>query len=155
VAKYPTTKTSRPYFAIAINASLYGDSATRNQQSGDGTPPATVRTANLILPSRTVIFFEGGLPDETPLPGQTTSNYNGSPNGGAPNVVARYNASGSNNIQEQREATLNLIFGDGHLEQLPAKSVLDTSGKAYDPQLEQNGGNGKVSWTLDPEAKVN
>jgi prepilin-type N-terminal cleavage/methylation domain-containing protein len=149
VAKYPSNKVGRPYFAVAINASLYGDEDAR--KTPESLP--SLRLANLQMPASTIIFLEVGLPDEDPLPGQGKAGYTGSPQGGPTSVVARYNQSDSKELEVKRQAMINLIFGDGHMESLQAKDVLDPNGKAYFPQLQQFNGNGKVSWTLDPEAK--
>lgn len=149
VAKYPKAKIGRPYFAVAINATLYGDADAR--KSAENLP--NLRLANLQLPVSTVIFLEVGLPDEEGLPGQDLSGFQGLAHGGPENVVARYNQSDSKDLDVKREATMNLIFGDGHVESLAAKDVLDSNGKAYFPQLQQHNGGGKVCWTLDPESK--
>jgi len=146
--KYPKSKISRPYFAVAINASLYGNTAARKDP--DKLP--SIRLANLQLPVSTVVFLEVGLRDEEPLPGQTSGSYSGSAHGSPENIVARYNQVESKNVDEKREATVNLVFADGHVEELPAKDVIDATGHAYNPQLQQYGGNGRVSWTMDPEA---
>jgi prepilin-type N-terminal cleavage/methylation domain-containing protein/prepilin-type processing-associated H-X9-DG protein len=148
VAKYPKEKATRPYFAVAINASLYGRSEARREP--DKLP--TLRISNLQLPVSTVVFLEVGLPDEELLPGQTKAEYSGSAHGGPLNVVARYNQIQTKEIDEKRQATTNLVFADGHVEELPAKDILDVTGTAYAPQLHQHGGGGKVSWTMDPEA---
>jgi prepilin-type N-terminal cleavage/methylation domain-containing protein len=149
IAKYPKAKLGRPYFAVAINATLYGDSDAR--KSSDTLP--NLRLANLQMPSTTVVFLEVGLPDEEGLPGQDLSGFQGIAHGGPENVVARYNQSDAKDVETKREAMMNLIFGDGHVEAMAAKDVLDSNGKAYFPQLQQNNGGGKVCWTLDPEAK--
>lgn len=149
VAKYPKGKVSRPYFAVAINASLYGTSTARREP--EKLP--TVRISNLQLPVSTALFIEVGLPDEEVLPGQVPGNYTGSAHGSTENIVARYNQSqGKEDIETKREATMTIIFADGHAEELPAKDVLDSTGKPYTPQLQQYGGGGKVCWTMDPEA---
>jgi prepilin-type N-terminal cleavage/methylation domain-containing protein/prepilin-type processing-associated H-X9-DG protein len=149
VAKYPDNKRSRPYFAVAMNGSLFGNAEAR--QNSDNLP--NLRISNLQLPTTTIVFLETGLPDEEPLPGQTVGNYKGSAHGGPENVIARYNRSDSKQGDTKREATINFVFGDGHVESLAAKDVIDQSGKAYRPQLQQFGGEGKVLWTLDPEDK--
>ena len=106
------------------------------------------------MPTATIVFLEVGLPDEDTLPGQTTGSYTGSAQGGPENVVARYNKAGtSKKIEDKRDETINLVFGDGHVDTLPAKDVIDSTGKAYYPQLQQYNGLGKVSWTPDPEAQ--
>lgn len=149
-AKYPKAKISRPYFAVGINASLYGNEAARQ----DSDKAAPIRMANLQMPVSTIVFVEVGLPDEKPLPGQTVGEYIGSAQGGPKNVVARYSESqGKENVEEKREAAIIMAFGDGHVEEVKAKDALDITGQAYNPQLQQYGGGGKVLWTLDPEGR--
>jgi prepilin-type N-terminal cleavage/methylation domain-containing protein/prepilin-type processing-associated H-X9-DG protein len=148
VAKYPHSKTSRPYFAVAMNASLYGNAEARK----DPEKMPAIRISNLQLPVSTAIFLEVGMPDEETLPGQSSGNYTGSPHGGPTTAIARYNKVDSNDNEKKREATINIVFGDGHVDALQAKEVLDSTGFAYQPQLQQYGGEGKVCWTLDPES---
>jgi prepilin-type N-terminal cleavage/methylation domain-containing protein/prepilin-type processing-associated H-X9-DG protein len=148
VAKYPKQKLTRPYFSVAINASLYGKSDARKEP--DKLP--TLRMSNLQLPVSTVIFVEVGLPDEDLLPGQSEAEYSGTAHGGPQSIVARYNQIESKEIEDKRSATTIMVFADGHVEELPAKDVLDISGAAFNPQLPQYGGQGKVCWTMDPEA---
>ena len=105
------------------------------------------------MPASTVVFLEVGLPDEDTVPGQDAGAFTGSAHGGPENVVARYNKTNSNDIESKREATANFVFGDGHVESIAVKDFLDTGGKAYYPQLQQNNGGGRVSWTMDPEGK--
>lgn len=145
--KYPKAKIARPYFALAINASLYGSEAQRDPEKAQ-----TVRISNLQLPVSTVVFLEVGLPDEQPLPGQG-GRYTGTAHGGPASAVARYNQIDSKKVEDKREATMILAFADGHTEELPVKDVLDETGHAYFPQLQQHGGNGRVCWTMDPETK--
>lgn len=150
-AKYPSLKTGRPYFAIAINELLYGDETTRQERKETGSTP---RLANMVAPAQTVVFLEVGLPDEDNLPGQNPADYIGLASGGPRNVVARYQKTSSTDLEDRRSAVMNFVFGDGHAENMPAKDALDISGRAYSPQLQKDGGKGKVSWTLDPESKV-
>lgn len=149
-AKYPKGKLARPYFAVSINALLYGSEA---QRSSDKAPP--VRLSNMQLPVSTVVFLEVGLPDEEPLPGQNAGSYLGLAQATPANVTARYSQIESKKIEDKREATLMMAFADGHTEELQAKDVIDASGKAHNPQLQQYGGNGRVCWTMDPEATAN
>jgi prepilin-type N-terminal cleavage/methylation domain-containing protein/prepilin-type processing-associated H-X9-DG protein len=148
IGQYPKNKTARPYFAVAINANLYGSADSRKNSENE----TSVRLSQLQMPSVTIVFLEVGLPDEDTVPGQDKGMFKGSAQGGPENVVARYNKTDSDDFELRREANINLVFGDGHVESLAAKDVLDTNGKAYHPQLQQNNGGGRVSWTLDPEA---
>jgi prepilin-type N-terminal cleavage/methylation domain-containing protein/prepilin-type processing-associated H-X9-DG protein len=150
--KYPDNKTSRPYFGIAINGKL-----RQEPQSGAGSSDKEsegIRLVAIQQPSRTILLMEVGLPDEEPLPGHTRGNYQGLSSGGPENIAARYNTS-SGSTTERREGLTNILFADGHAQTLPAKDVIDETGKAYFPQLEQNNGKGKVCWTPDPEADPN
>jgi prepilin-type N-terminal cleavage/methylation domain-containing protein/prepilin-type processing-associated H-X9-DG protein len=147
-AKYPHNKTSRPYFAVAMNASLFGSADARK----DPDKMPAIRISNLQLPVSTAMFLEVGMPDEETIPGQSSGNYTGSPHGGPANVIARYNKVESNDNEKKREATINIVFGDGHVDALRAKDVIDPTGMAYKPQLQQFGGEGKVCWTLDPDS---
>jgi prepilin-type N-terminal cleavage/methylation domain-containing protein/prepilin-type processing-associated H-X9-DG protein len=147
-AKYPHNKTSQPYFAVAINASLYGNADARKDP--DKVP--VIRLSNLQLPVSTVVFLEVGMPDEETLPGQNSGNYRGSAHGGPLNAIARYNKVDSKDTEKKREATINIVFGDGHVDAVQAKDAIDSSGNAYNPQLQQFGGEGKICWTLDPES---
>ena len=88
--------------------------------------------------------------------GQSSSNYDGGSAGKPSNVAARYRRPSSKlDTAGLREAGTNLLFADGHAESLMVKDVISTSGTAYSPQLGQGGVEGKVCWTLDPEANPN
>lgn len=139
-AKYPSNPT-RPLFAITMNSRLHQEDV----------PAESVRLANFGATAATIILFESGLPGEPTLPGQPQ--YAGSANGGPDTVAARYKRSDSTRLEDVREAVTNLLFADGHSEALKVKDVLNTNGQGYYPQLPQNGGLGKVCWTLDPETK--
>lgn len=141
-AKYPPNPSS-PLFAIAMNSLL---------RSGD-VPDSAVRLANFGAASATIIFLETGIPGEEPLPGQGNSSYDGSSAGSPRNIAARYRRPSSKSSAALREAATNLLFADGHGEALPVKDVIAANGAAYYPQLPQNGGEGKVCWTLDPETQ--
>jgi prepilin-type N-terminal cleavage/methylation domain-containing protein len=142
-AKYPPNP-NRPLFAIAMNSKLHPP----------GSESSSVRMANMIVPARTIIFLETGLPDEKPLPGQSAGDYRGDTRGEPGNIAARYNRpSEKADVETLLGAGTNLLFGDGHGESLPVSQVITTSGQAHYPQLGQDGGRGKVCWTLDPEAR--
>ncbi|HET6406751.1 MAG TPA: prepilin-type N-terminal cleavage/methylation domain-containing protein [Chthoniobacteraceae bacterium] len=148
VAKYPKSKLSRPNFAVALNASLYGNAASRKDD-----PTRAVRLSNMQMPATTVVFMEVGLQDEEVLPGQNPGTYTGSAHGTPEGLVARYNQVQSKDMEERRESATAMVFGDGHVEVLKVKDVLDTTGHAYFPQLRKDNGLGSVSWTMDPEEK--
>ncbi len=130
-ATYPANvaNQSTPYFAIAMNSKL------------NGAPLPTIQE-----PMKTVIFLEGGLPNETKsYSGQSA--YNGQPAVYASRFIARYNGNGL------------LVFADGHAEAMPWKNVIGTTGKnngkAITPQPGATGYNeatslARVVWTADP-----
>lgn len=142
-AKYPANPV-KPIFAIAMNEKL----------RLEGAPDSTVRLPNFGAMASTIIFLETGIPGETPLPGQSSGAYIGNSRGGPQNVAARYKRPNSNDAKALQDASTNLLFADGHAEGLAVKYVIN-NGRAYVPQLPQNGGDGKVCWTLDPEANPN
>jgi prepilin-type N-terminal cleavage/methylation domain-containing protein len=129
-AKYPRDKESRPYFPVSINSKLRRKDA----------PDSTVRITNIEHPASTVIFQESGLPGEKQLPKQ--SSYDGQSKSYATRTVARYTGK-----------TL-VIFADGHLEELDARDIVNSEGKAYSSPQKGPGG-GAVYWTIDPEADPN
>jgi prepilin-type N-terminal cleavage/methylation domain-containing protein/prepilin-type processing-associated H-X9-DG protein len=143
--KYPDNKTSRPYFAVALNSRLFPRDV---EITTTGSSP--VRSQNIVLPARTIVFFEGGLPDEKQIVGQQA--YTGKASGWVPDVAARY---GDSAKKELSEVLTNICFADGHVESLPAVAIMPNGSSAYFPQLEQHGGSGKVSWTIDPEVNPN
>jgi prepilin-type N-terminal cleavage/methylation domain-containing protein/prepilin-type processing-associated H-X9-DG protein len=140
-ATYPPNP-NRPLFAIAMNSLLHPADV----------PTSSVRMANFVAPSRTIVFLETGLPGEKALPGQSASAYRGESRGRPSNLAARYDRpSEKADATSLRESKTNLLFADGHGESLPASDVISASGSAYQPQLNTNGGHGTVSWTMDPE----
>ena len=119
----PTVRKASPFFSLAMNSKLI-----RNGE------PSKLMAAQ--LPSQTVVFTEAGLPDE-PRFHPNQSAYNGQPHAFANRFSARHSGSG------------NLVFADGHAENLRGNQVIDTTagspnlGKAFVPQT-------RVVWTLDP-----
>jgi hypothetical protein len=99
---------------------------------------ANVLMSNVQSPANTVAFQEAGVAGDTPLPGQTKSNYDGQCISFASRTVARYNG-----------YTLAVMM-DGHAVSLLASTVVAPTGKAYYPQSL-----GSVYWTLDPTANAN
>lgn len=142
-AKYPANP-GRPLFAISMNSLLYPED----------DPDRRIRLVNIVSPAKTIVFLETGLPGEQPLPGQSPGDYRGSADGKPGNLAARYNRpSEKADANTLMEAGTNLMFADGHGESLKAVEVVNTAGNAYFPQLGQDGGRGKVCWTLDPETR--
>jgi hypothetical protein len=109
-AQYPEARRlDRPFFAVAMNTKL----KHRN-------PDGSVRMAKLSEIqnlSRTVLFFECGLPDEPRAnEAQSKKDYTGAPKGGPVSFVARYQKRGL------------AVFGDGHVEELSGKTILTPLG---------------------------
>ncbi len=127
-AAYPSTKLSLPLFAVSFCSKLYVS----------GTDASTMRLQNIPEPARTVIFQESGVTGETKtFPAQSA--YNGQTKSFASRSIARYNGK------------IIVVFADGHAETMDGGDVVDrSSGKAYYPQ-----NNGKVFWTVDPDANAN
>lgn len=96
-AKYPANKTAGAYFAFGINSQLDGR-----------------RLINIRLPSRTALFAEARLPDETKLtPAGGKSDSLGQPKVRDTRFVSRYNGSGV------------VTFCDGHSESIRATTQSD------------------------------
>ena len=127
-AKLPPEKLNYPHFPLAMNSKLI--------QGG-----AKVRTADILVPVRTVVFTESGLPGE-PKAHPNQANYTGQPHAFANRFSARHGNAG------------NLVFADGHAEPAKASRVLDMSeaspnrGRAPFPQ-------GDILWTPDPATNPN
>ena len=131
-AKYPSTKASEPLFAVALNSKLYDSTLVANTNA--------VTMQNFQSPANTVLFQEDGLPGETPLSGQSA--YTNQSYGFASRTVARYNGYAL------------MVMADGHVESILGKNAVDpSSGKAYYPQIGQNGGT--VYWTLNITQNAN
>ena len=127
-ATYPSTKLSAPLFAVSFCSKLYSS----------GTDASVVRLQNIQEPARTVIFQESGVTGETKT-FATQSAYNGQSKSFASRSIARY------------KGKIIVVFADGHAESMDGSDVVDrSSGKGYFPQS-----NGKVFWTIDPDANPN
>jgi prepilin-type N-terminal cleavage/methylation domain-containing protein/prepilin-type processing-associated H-X9-DG protein len=148
-ATYPQNATSQAYFAIGMNEKLFAGTETEGSEV-----EVRIRLASFQMPSRTAVFMETGLPDEEPLPGQSRGAYSGSPLASPVNIAARYSRATGGSAADKLQAKTNIVFADGHAESLPAADVIQQGGQAHNPQLEQFGGKGKISWTLDPEVAV-
>ena len=130
-AKYPSTKTSAPYFAFTFNSKLSGT------VGGTTIATSTVRLQNMTLASETCIFQESGILGETPIR-TSQSAYTNQPYTFASRSVARY-----------ANKTI-LVFADGHADLITGTDIVDTPGKAYYPQS-----GGKAYWTMDPTLNAN
>jgi len=130
-AKYPTTKSTAPLFAVAMNSKLYDSTLVANANA--------VRLANFQSPSNTVLFQENGVAGDTILPGQSQSDYDGQAVGFASRTVARYNGYAL------------MIMADGHVAQYLGSTVVNPNGgKAFNPQSL-----GAVYWTLNTSQNAN
>ena len=97
----PTVRKASPFFSLAMNSKLI-----RN-----GEPS---KLSAIQMTSQTVVFTEAGMPDELKFhPNQSA--YNGQPHAFANRFSARHSGSG------------NLVFADGHAENLRGNQVIDTS----------------------------
>lgn len=131
-AKFPKghITANNALFSLAMNSKL--------TTTADG---GQVRVAAIRNPSATVIFLENLLKDEPRVDiGQATTDL-GQPSSYASRFSARHTGSG------------NLVFGDGHAENLKGKMVVETTpgpnkGKAILPQT-------RVVWTPNPEDNPN
>lgn len=105
-AKYPANKTSRAYFAYGMNSQLQDSASSAN----------TILNLNRILkPSRTALFGEARLPDETKLlPKGGKSDSLGQPKVRDSRFVCRHNGYGF------------VVFCDGHAEAVHHTKVTDT-----------------------------
>ncbi|MFC7336638.1 prepilin-type N-terminal cleavage/methylation domain-containing protein [Haloferula chungangensis] len=128
-APYPSgdKKLGTPYFAIAMNSRL--------QRKNDEGIKLQGRLSQIQVPSRTVAFFEAGMPgDKKTVPGQR--GFDASPKGNARAFVGRYNGKGM------------LVFVDGHVEPFAPSDLITTSGDIKVPQ-------NAVVWTNDPDEDPN
>ena len=128
-APYPgaNKRLGSPMFAVAMNSRLQ-----RKDENGEKKQVPVVR---IMEPSKTVVFFERGLPnDKKTLPGQ--SGFDGSPKGNARAFAARHNQQGA------------LIFVDGHAEMHKASDLLTPTGKIIMPQT-------AVVWSLNADDDPN
>jgi prepilin-type processing-associated H-X9-DG protein len=132
-AAYPDSdkRLVAPLFAIAINSRL-------QRKDNEGNKVA-VKMAQIPHPSRTVMFFESGVPGETKA-ADTQPKYDGSPKGTAKSFVARYGGQGY------------LSFVDGHAEGVDVKDLLTETGKII---YNGPGEPGLVMWTRTPEEDPN
>jgi type II secretory pathway pseudopilin PulG len=136
-ALYPEArKMSRPYFAIAINSKL-------QRRESDGSKPP-LRLSQAPHASRTVAFFERGMPGEKYAHRtMSKSDYDGSPKGTAKGFVARYSGEGV------------VTFLDGSARSMRTNELLQENGDiiwssdqaASDPSM--------ILWAPDPQVDPN
>lgn len=128
-APYPglSKRMNAPSFAVGMNSRL--------QRKSDEGLKVQGRFAQIMEPTKTVIFLERGLPDDK----QTMSaqkGFDGSPKANARAFAARHNQKGC------------LVFADGHAEIHPASKLLTPGGAIVTPQT-------SIVWTLNPDTDPN
>ncbi len=137
-AGYPEgKKTTKPYFAIAINTKL-------QRKDKDGVK-ATVKMTNIVEPVRTVMFLEQGMPGEATAHESIASkkDYDGSCKGSGKSFVARYSGKGI------------VAFADGHCQEFSGKELLTSTGAlVWDANAAATSGL-QVVWTADPKEDPN
>jgi prepilin-type N-terminal cleavage/methylation domain-containing protein/prepilin-type processing-associated H-X9-DG protein len=121
-ARFQETNEDRPLFSIAINSKLVREKKI-------------IKSSQIRIPVRTALFLEAGIPGENPF-NENQTKFNGQPNIFASRFSTRHNYSG------------NIVFVDGHVENLKGKEVINDKGRAWFPQK-------KVIWTLDPHEDPN
>lgn len=142
-ATYPgKERKRRPFFAISINTKLHRKDRTTGE---DDPKKPDLKMAAILVPERTVMFIEQGLPDEPAAhPAiSVASDYDGSCKGSAKSFVTRYKGKGV------------VAFADGHTEVVGAKDLLtETGGIKWDAQSAATNGLSYI-WTPDPKDNPN
>lgn len=137
-AIYPENrKMVKPLFAIAFNTKLH-----RKDRDGRKTE---MKLASMQKPSRTVLFFEQGLPGEVRAHATISKKdeYNGAPKGSAKSFVARYSGKGL------------IAFVDGHVEEATGDKLLRPTGViAWDEKWAASNPDA-IFWTADPSQDPN
>ena len=130
-AQYPDNdkKLASPMFAVAINSRL--------QRKDVGGEKGPTRIAQIVNPSRTVLFLESGLPKEKKAMDQQPK-YDGAPKGSAKSFVARYGGVGI------------VAFIDGHAEAIEGSDILEKNGDFKFPVQP-----GDIVWTKSPDENPN
>ncbi|MES2922980.1 MAG: type II secretion system protein [Verrucomicrobiota bacterium] len=128
-APYPSEskRMNGPSFAVGMNSRLQRKSEEGIKVQG--------KFAQIMEPTKTVIFLERGLPDDK----QTMSaqrGFDGSPKANARAFAARANQKGC------------IVFADGHVEIHPASKLLTPGGAIVTPQT-------AIVWTLNPDTDPN
>ena len=135
-AQYPESRVEKPLFALAYNSRL-------SRNAADGTP-IIVKFGDIVVPGRTVMFMEQGLPGETRAHQSISKkDYDGAPKGSAKSFVTRYG--GKVGI---------MSFFDGHVEDVKADTVLTATG-AINWTAESGNDGTAVLWTADPKVNPN
>lgn len=130
-ATYPADdkKLVQPLFAIAINTKLQ----RKNAEGQKGL----LKYAQITNPTKTVLFLEQGLPNESKTLGMgTQKKFDGSCKGSAKSFIGRYGGQGV------------LCFVDGHVELHHPQDLLNETGRfPFPPE--------GIIWTKSPEEDPN
>ena len=130
-------KMAKPLFAIAMNTKLH-------RKDRDGRKSDTKISA-VQKPTRTVVFFEQGLPGEIRSHPSISrkDEYTGAPKGSARSFVARYGGKGI------------IAFADGHTEEVTGDQLLRQTGTiAWDANWAASKPDA-IYWTVDPALDPN
>lgn len=144
-ASYPTKqRQTKPLYAVAINTKLHRKARGPNGEKDPNGLKAPLNLSNILLPSRTVIFLEQGLPGESRShTSMAKGDYDGSCKGSAKSFVARYSGKGV------------IVFVDGHTEEVTGKDLLDSGGRIiWDETMAANNPSA-IFWTSDPKEDPN
>jgi prepilin-type N-terminal cleavage/methylation domain-containing protein len=138
-ATYPDgdKKLRQPYFAIAINTKL------QRKDPDTGKKPASLKFAQITVPSKTPLFLEQGLPDEKKDGGlavQRKGNFDGSPKGSPKSFVGRYGGVGF------------VIMVDGRVEEFKPEELVDEVGGIPFPPEKSPAG---LIWCKTPDEDPN
>lgn len=124
-AKYRKSdlKGDKAYFAFGMNVNLanWGTGGERR-----------IKETTLSVPGKTVLFAEGGLPEERMPSKYSGGVYQGACAVAANNFAARYKRNGI------------IAFGDNHVERVPLEKVVSTS---YSQQTDRT--KTDISWKTD------
>lgn len=116
----PDRSIDRPLFSLGMNSKLVVDGVIPKKSAP-------------VLPSRTALFAEAGIPGENDQKVMSTQpDYDG-----RPHIYA-------NRFSSRHMGTGNIVFFDGHAAPWRGDKVVRSDGKAFFPQ-------DSVVWTVDPE----
>jgi hypothetical protein len=134
-AKFATVAATYPNFSLAMNTKLIADYQPLPDPDAEITPPG-LNLSEIVVPTKTALFFESGVPGEKRL-SQFQTPYSGAPKGSASEFSGRHNNAG------------NILFAAGNVATLSAREVLD-----LDPNSPRRGGAifppTGVVWRHDP-----
>lgn len=134
-ARFSDIAATYPNFSLAINSKLMRD-FERGEPTSDSSSGKGLKLAEIIVPDRTALFLDNGIPGEPRLCSYQAP-YIGQPKAFASQFPGRHNNSG------------NIAFVDGHVATLAGKDVVEMNpasvfrGRAIYPP-------GEVIWRHDP-----